>query len=158
MNSTPKNAVLALAAAATATTLAVTAHADSHENPAVNARQGYMQLMALNIGVLGQMARGNTDYDADTAQAAADNLLTLSQIDQRFMWVPGTDTENMEGTRALPAIWAEDSRVMDIMGEFNTATEGLAATAGDGLDALRAGLGPVGSACGDCHDDYRQPR
>ncbi|QXT38321.1 c-type cytochrome [Gymnodinialimonas ceratoperidinii] len=158
MQSTLKNAILALTTAATAATFAVTAHADGHENPAVNARQGYMQLMSLNIGVLGQMARGNTEYDAETAQAAANNLLTLSQIDQRFMWVPGTDTENMEGTRALPAIWADDSRVMEIMGEFNTAAEGLAATAGDGLDALRAGLGPVGSACGDCHDDYRQPQ
>ncbi len=124
-------------------------------NPAVDARQGQFQIMALNIGVLGNMARGNTEYDAEAAQAAANNLLTMSQIDQRFHWVPGTDNESIEGTRALPAIWEEGSRVIEIWGEFGTGAEGLAAVAGDGLDAMRAALGPVGAACGSCHDDYR---
>ncbi len=125
------------------------------QNPAVTARQGQFQIMALNIGVLGQMARGNTDYDAETAQAAANNLLTMSQIDQRFHWVPGTDNESIEGTRALPAIWEEGSQVIAIWGRFGEGAAALAEVAGDGLDPMRAALGPVGAACGDCHDDYR---
>lgn len=128
----------------------------AQDNPAVNARQGQFQLMALNIGVLGQMARGNTEYDADAAQAAADNLLTVSQIDQRFHWVPGTDTDSIEGTRALPAIWAEGSQVIEIWGQYGAASEALAAVAGDSLEAMQGALGPVGAACGACHDDYRQ--
>ncbi|MBL4626665.1 MAG: cytochrome c [Roseicyclus sp.] len=127
-------------------------------NPAVEARQGYMQVMSLNIGVLGQMARGNTDYDAEAAQIAADNLVTLNQINQSFFWPQGTDTDTIEGTRALPAIWADFAGVTDVSTQYATAVEGLSGVAGDGLDAMRAALGSVGSACGACHDDYRQPR
>lgn len=146
-----------LAATLAVSTLAMAAQAQD-SNPAVNARQGQFQIMALNIGVLGQMARGNTEYDAEAAQAAANNLLTMSQIDQRFHWVPGTDTDSIEGTRALPAIWAEDSQVLEIWGRYGEAAGGLAAVAGDGLEAMQAALGPVGAACGACHDDYRQPQ
>ena len=34
---------------------------------AVKARQAHMQLYAANLGVLGGMARGNMDYDAEAA-------------------------------------------------------------------------------------------
>lgn len=148
-------AALAGAVALSAAVLPATAQ-DS--NPAVDARQGQFRIMSLNIGVLGGMARGNTDYDAEAAQAAANNLLAMSQIDQRFHWVPGTDSESMEGTRALPAIWEEGSQVIEIWGQFGTAAQALAAVAGDGLDPMRAALGPVGGSCGACHDDYRQPQ
>lgn len=143
-------------AAALTGAFALAASAGGHGgNPAVDARQGHMQVMALNIGVLGNMARGNADYDADSAQAAANNLLTISQLDQRFYWPVGTDNATIENTRALPAIWEAGSRVGEIGGEYSAAVEGLAAVAGDGLDAMRAALGPVGAACGACHDDYR---
>lgn len=128
------------------------------QNPAVSARQGHMQVMALNIGVLGGMARGNTDYDAEAAQAAADNLVTMGNISQRFYWPEGTDSESIEGTRALPVLWADQAALFEIAGRFGPATEGLAAVAGDGLDAMRAALGPVGAVCGDCHDGFREER
>ncbi len=142
--------------AALAGGVAMTASAQD-QNPAVGARQGQFQLMALNLGVLGNMARGNTEYDAEAAQAAADNLLTISGLDQRFHWPEGTDNASIEGTRALPAIWEDGSRVLEIWGEFGTGAEGLAAVAGDGLAAMQGALGPVGAACGACHDDYRAP-
>ena len=37
----------------------------------VQARQGQFQMLALNIGVLANMARGNTEYDATAASTAA---------------------------------------------------------------------------------------
>ena len=46
---------------------------------AIGARQGQFKIMALNIGVLGGMARGTVDYDAVQAQIAADNLAAISQ-------------------------------------------------------------------------------
>ena len=136
--------------------IALTTAAQAQQaNPAVAARQGLMQVMSLNLGILGNMARGNTEYDAEAAQAAANNLLLVSQIDQGAFWPLGTDNESIEGTRALPAIWEDGSQVMSIMADFNAGAEGLAAVAGDGLDAMRAAMGGVGSACGACHDDYR---
>lgn len=122
----------------------------------VQARQGQFQIMALNIGVLGNMARGNTEYDAEAAQTAANNLVTMSQIDQSFHWPEGTDNFALEGTRALPAIWENLPDVIAKWQAFGAAAEGLAAVAGDGLDPMRTALGPVGATCGDCHDTYRQ--
>jgi cytochrome c556 len=121
----------------------------------VQARQGQFQIMALNIGVLGNMARGNTEYDAEAAQTAANNLVTMSQIDQSFHWPEGTDNFALDGTRALPAIWENLPDVIEKWQAFGSAAEGLAAVAADGLEPMRAALGPVGGTCGACHDDYR---
>ena len=125
---------------------------------AVDARQGGMNIMALNIGVLGGMARGNAEYDAEAAQAAADNIAAVSMLDQRFYWPEGSDSAAFEGSRALPAIWEDFAGVSEKGQAFGAAAAGLQAAAGNGLEAMQAALGPVGAACGACHDDYRQPR
>lgn len=127
-------------------------------NPAVSARQGHMQVMALNIGILGNMARGNTDYDAEAAQAAADNLMHMGTINHQFYWVEGTDSDTIEGTRALPAIWADQAAFEEAIARFTTASASLAEVAGGGLEALQAGIGPVGGACGGCHENFQQER
>jgi cytochrome c556 len=123
--------------------------------PPVEARQGQFQLMALNIGVLGNMARGNTPYDAGAAQIAANNLVAMSTIDQSFHWPEGTDNVSLVGTRALPEIWDNLPDVIAKWQAFGTAAEGLAAVADDGLEPMQAALGPVGASCGACHDAYR---
>ena len=125
---------------------------------AVEARQGQFKLMALNVGVLGNMARGNTAYDATQASAAAANLVAISMLDQSFHWPEGTDEMSIEGTRALPAIWENLPDVVMKWQAFGAAATGLAAEAGNGLDAMRTALGPVGGTCGACHDAYRAPQ
>lgn len=138
---------------------ALTATAGGHGgNPAVDARQGHMQVMQLNLGILGNMARGNTDYDADVAQAAADNLVAMGNVSQRFYWPPGTDSETYEGSRALPALWENQALVFEIGGRYLPAAEALAASAGQGLDAMRASVGAVGAVCGDCHEAFQEER
>jgi len=123
----------------------------------VQARQGQFQIMALNVGVVANMARGNTEYDAAAAQAAADNLVAISMLDQSFHWPEGTDNMALDGTRALPAIWENLPDVVEKWGAFGAAAEGLAAVAGNGLEGMQAALGPVGGSCGACHDAYRAP-
>ncbi len=147
-----RTSLLTLAAiAAAGTTLA-------QDLPApVQARQGQFQIMALNIGVVANMARGNTEYDAASAQAAADNLVAISMLDQSFHWPEGTDNMALEGTRALPAIWENLPDVVEKWGAFGAAAQGLAAVAGGGLEGMQAALGPVGGSCGACHDAYRAP-
>lgn len=151
---------LFLATAAIATLGATTAAiGESHaeKNPAVEARQSLMHLYAFHLGPLGAMAKGEMDYDAEVASVAATNLASLAALNQMAMWPEGTDSETIEGTRALPAIWQEGSEVGKMADDLATATAALAETAGDGLDAVRAGLGPVGGACGACHKAYRAP-
>ena len=87
-------------------------------------------MMALNVGVLANMARGNTEYDATAASAAAGNLVAISQIDQSFHWPEGTDNFALDGTRALPAIWENLPDVIEKWQAFGAAAEGLAEVAG----------------------------
>jgi len=121
----------------------------------VQARQGQMKMMGLNLGVLVGMARGDADYDADRAQIAADNLVALSSIDQAFHWPQDTDNMTLVGSRALPEIWENLPDFNEKYAALGAAAEGLAAVAGDGLDPMRAAFGPVGAACGACHDSYQ---
>lgn len=125
--------------------------------PAVKARQAHMQLYAHNIGILGGMARGNIEYDADLASIAASNLAALTKLNQATYWQPGTDSDVIMETRALPAIWENLPDVMEKVQTLSAAADNLAAAAGDGLDAVRANIGPVGQACGACHEAYQMP-
>ncbi len=124
-------------------------------NPAVAARKAHMTLYAHNLGLLGGMARGNIEYDAETATAAAASLAALSKLDQSRYWPEGTDSDTLMETRALPDIWEDLPKVVEISGTLVSASDVLAAEAGNGLEALRASLGPVGQACGACHEDFR---
>lgn len=128
-------------------------------NPAVKARKAHMQLYAHNLGILGGMAKGEVEYDADAASAAANNLAALTAFDQRSYWAPGTSTDELgEETRALPAIWQEGSKAGEIGGQLAEAAAALAAVAGDGQAALGPAMGGVGGACGACHKAYQQPK
>ncbi|SNR99828.1 c-type cytochrome [Antarctobacter heliothermus] len=124
---------------------------------AVKARQGQFNIMALNLGILGGMARGTVDYDADAAQAAADSLVAVSMVSQPALWPEGTDSMSIDGTRAMPAIWENIDDVMAKWAGFGEAATAMAAVAGTGKDAIGPNMGALGAACKACHDTYRAP-
>ena len=138
--------------------IAGAAMAASHNgNPAVKARQSQMTLYAFNVGILGGMAKGEVAYDAEAAQAAADNLAALTTLNHRAYWPPGTSNAELgDETRALPAIWESGSTAAEIGGQLAEAAKNLAAVAGNGQEAIGPALGPVGGACGACHKANRQ--
>jgi cytochrome c556 len=146
-----------LLAVAAATVLAVTPALAQEIPQAVKARQGQFNILALNLGVLGGMARGTVEFDQEAAQAAADSLVAVSMVKQHGMWPEGTSAADMDGTRAKAEIWSD-------MADFETkwAAVGEAATAmqaaiGEGQAAIGPNMGPLGNACKDCHDSYRVP-
>lgn len=145
-------------ASATAVAIASAAFAGGHGgNPSVKARQSHMQLYQFNLATLGGMAKGEIEYDAEAAQAAANNLAALSTLSQRGYWAPGTSTDDLgDQTRALPALWQEGSEAGQIGGRLAEAAAALATVAGDGQQALGPALGPVGGACSNCHENYRR--
>ena len=145
-----------LALTATAVLIGAGAIAQGASHPAVKARQSHMQLYAYNLGMLGAMAKGDVAYDAEAAQTAADNLATLATMNTYSYWAPGTAAGEVDGSNALPAIWAEGSDVGAKAGALVDAAAGLKAAAGTDLAALQAAMGPVGGACGACHKAYRQ--
>jgi cytochrome c556 len=130
-------------------------HAAAPHKGAIKARQSVMQLRAHYLGQLGAMAKEETPYDAEAAANAAANLALVNTLDQSMMWPKGSDNASVENTRALPAIWT-DGGIGAKANTFNAAVEAMKAAAGSDLAALRAAIGPLGKACGACHEDYRQ--
>ncbi len=124
---------------------------------AVEARQGQFKLYAFNLGALVPMAQGNVDYDAEVAQAAADNLALLTALDQTRLWPEGSDNAAIDGTRALPVIWEDMAALQARFGELQDAVATLQNAAGEDLDSMRAALGPVGGVCSACHEANRAP-
>ena len=147
-------ATLGLIAAGAVTTSAL---ADGHIEKAVEARQGFMKVVAYNLGPLGAMAKGEMEYDADIAATNAANLEALSKMNNGAMWPAGSDNGALgeDKTRALPAAWAADSKVGEKHKAWIDASVELAEAAGNGLDALKPAVAAVGKSCGGCHDDYR---
>ncbi|EEX10847.1 cytochrome c-554 [Ruegeria lacuscaerulensis ITI-1157] len=132
--------------------------AQQSENPAVKARKSLMSLYAFNISQLGAMAKGEAEYNAEVAAAAANNLATLSKVDQSAMWPAGTDNVADPSSRALPAIWENFADVGAKGQAFAEAAAAMQAAAGQDLDALKAAMGPLGGACSACHKAYRAPK
>lgn len=125
-------------------------------NPAVTARKAHMNLYQHNLTILGNMAKGEMDYDAEAAQAAADNIVALTNLSQRGYWSPGTSRDDLgEATRALPALWGEGSKAGEIGGQVRDAAVELAEVAGMDAGSLGPAVGKLGQACTACHKDYR---
>ncbi|KAA9008892.1 c-type cytochrome [Histidinibacterium aquaticum] len=146
---------LALAAAAALFAGALPAQ-DQATEAAIGARQAHMNLYAHNLGIVGGMARGNIPYDAEMAQTAAADLALVAQVSQQAYWPEGSSVEATDETRALPAIWENMEEFRGYADQLVEAAMDLESVAGDGQEALGAGLQGVGQACGGCHEDFRQ--
>lgn len=142
-------------AAALAATVAL-AGSHSSEPAAVKARKAQMQLHSFNLGILGNMVKGDVEFDAEAAQGAADRLVALTGYGWGAYFPEGTSNFDIEGTRALPAIWDNPDGVNEEREKLHAAAMALAENAGT-LDGLKANFGAVGGSCGSCHEKFRAP-
>ncbi|MEP4803083.1 MAG: cytochrome c, partial [Hyphomicrobiales bacterium] len=117
-----------------------------------------MQLYAFNLGTLGGMAKRETEYDAEAATRAANNLVVLTQIDQSAMWPAGSDNVSDPSTRALPAIWENFPDVAAKGQAMADAAVAMQGAAGQDVEALKGAMGNLGGACSACHKAYRAPK
>ncbi|MCM2561198.1 cytochrome c [Lutimaribacter sp. EGI FJ00015] len=123
----------------------------------LKARQGQFRIMALNLGILGDMAQGKTDYNAEAAQSAADTLVAVSMIQQGPHWPEGSDNFSIDGTRAQPSIWEDHDDFLGKWADFGEAAKVMQAAAADGQEALGPAMGQIGGTCKACHDNHRAP-
>lgn len=124
----------------------------------ITARKSVMQVNGFNIGMLAAMTKGKLPYDAAAAQNAAYNLHLGALMRNGPMWPKGSGVDNpalADKTTAKPEIWSASSKVGEKHQAWTESTEALMKVAGNGLDALKEALGPVGKSCKGCHDDYR---
>jgi cytochrome c556 len=133
------------------------AQADGAED-AIKARQGFMRLNGFNMGRLAAMAKGEADYDAETATQAAQNLLMLAKMKNGAMW-PANSGNNVaaltDKTRALSEIWSTYPEIANKNAELLSALEEFVSVAGKDLASMRVGLKTVGQSCGGCHKKFR---
>ena len=131
-----KKVIVTVAAIATLATGAM-----AQDNKAVKARQGQFQILALNLGVLGGMAKGAVEYDAEQAQKAADSVAGIAMVDQHLLFPEGTDNMSIDGTRALPAIW---EGMDDFHSKWAALGEAASQGRGGGVARRRALRGRLG--------------
>lgn len=136
---------------------ATPAFADGHIDQAIKARQGLMQFYAMNLGVLGAMAKGERDYDAAAATAAAANIAAIAGTDQSMLWPQGSDEMSADNTRALPDIWENLADVSAKSDDMVAAAAAMETAAGTDLASLQGAMKGLGGACGACHKPYRAP-
>lgn len=147
----------ALLSAAIASTSFAASHVDEAAASAITARKSHMQLYQHYLGVLGNMAKGATEYDAEVASAAASDFLALTQLSQRTYWPQGSDGETLgtDVTKASAAAWENFPQVMEISGALVQGATAMSEAAGNGQEALQGAMGGVGQQCGACHRAYR---
>ncbi|QFT63232.1 cytochrome c [Roseivivax sp. THAF30] len=145
-----KTFVVAAAIAA----LAVPAVAQEFDGQ-LKARQGQFRILAINLGILGDMAKGETEYDAEAAQASADSIHAVSMINQGPLWPEGSSEADLDGTRAKVEIWENFDDFASKWSDLAAPATNLQEVAATGQEALGPALGQLGNACSACHDEYR---
>lgn len=123
------------------------AQADA-ENPAVQARMDAMKVLAQNLGVVGKMAKGEMDFDADAAQAAIDVIAEQSNQIPALFEAEETDPKS----KAKPIIWTDWDAFVAQATALTEAAQGVDASSVEGLGQ---GLGAMGGVCASCHKEFR---
>ena len=149
---------ISLGALVIATAGFAASHSDKAAAAAVGARHAQMQLIAYHTGILGGMAKGEAEYDAEKAKVAASNLHAAATLDTSTMWIEGTENGMVDGSDAKAEVWTDAEGFASKLENLQTASAAMMDAAGTDLDALKAGMGNLGKACGACHDDYRVPK
>ena len=102
-------------------------------------------------GSLNPMAQGKIPYDAAIAARNAGYLDALSKMP----WDGFAESTKGVNSGALPAVWADPAKFKAAQDRLQTAVAALvAATKGGDEATVKAAIGDLGKACGNCHDNF----
>lgn len=131
---------------------ALTAFSQAKPEVLVKQRQAVMTLQGKYLGPLVGMLKG-APYDANVVARNAAYLDALSQMP----WDGFVEGTKDIKSAALPAVYADTAKFKQAQDQLRTAV-GALVTASKGGDegAVKAAIGNVGKACGNCHDNFRE--
>jgi cytochrome c556 len=118
----------------------------------IAARKALMKANNDNAKIAIQMMRGQAPFDAAKVDAA------FAQWADTAQKLPGLFPDNSktgEDTRATPKIWVTKSDFDAKAAAFAKAVAENRDKAKSSLDGLKAAIPVVGTACDNCHEDYR---
>jgi len=144
---------LTACAALMAVTFAIpTAFAD--EAGEIKYRKSVMKSVGGHMGAIVGILKSSTG-NAANLQLHTDGLLALSGI-TASVFPEGSDFGE---TEALPVIWEKPAEFSKAIKQFQEAAKGMAAagTSGD-MAAVGAALEPLGKACKNCHENFREKK
>lgn len=117
-------------------------------------RTAFMKQLGGSMGLLSKIAKGEAEYSPAAVAAAETVLANSAKLTSMF---PQNSTT--AETRAKPEIWADWANFEKAASAVKDPATKLVVAAKTGDKAqIGAALGPVGKACGSCHDTYRKPQ
>ncbi len=154
VKTTMRRCSFAAAAAAALVTCGPAAAQFKSADDAIEYRQGALAVMGHHFGVIGGMISGKTPFDAKTAQANADLVVTLS----RLPWSAFVEGSDKGDTSAKPEVWAQPDKFKAAAAKFQDAAVKLDAAAAKATkaDDLKAAFNATADTCKACHDDFRK--
>lgn len=138
-------AVVALAAVSTL------AQAQSKPEDQIRLRQGGLQLLAKNVGVLGAIVKGDVPFNKDAVNARAEYINAL--VGDIYGSGFGAASDKGLPTRANAKIWSDAAGFKAAVDKLTVATKKLEGVAD--VAALKTAMGDVAAACKNCHDNFR---
>ncbi len=138
-----------------ATTAFAASHSETAGKNAVAARNAQMKMVSYNTGIMGDIAKGDAEFDAAMVNSAATNLNMLAKFDLASLWLEGTEQGAVEGSRAKPDIWSDNAGFVEKFANLEKASAAMMGAAD--LDAVKANMGAIGESCKGCHETYRGP-
>lgn len=153
MNKIARRAIAASAALAFAS---VAIAQSSEHREAAEARLNMMELQAYNLAIIGNMARGRTEFDAEAASAAANRLADLAAADWLAYFPAGTSADDIDTSRVEPIVWDKWDDFIGKKDDLVAVTQRLAGAEMTDVAPLRESLVELTEACGACHRDYRR--
>ena len=113
-----------------------------------------MTLQWKYFGPLLAMEKGRAPYDAAVVARNVGYLDTLTKL----AWDGFTEnTKGVSGSNALPVVFSETAKFKQSQDGLHTAIAALvAASKGGNEGAVKAAIGDVDKACGNCHDTFKK--
>jgi len=124
----------------------------------VEERRDLMRGMGSNLTVITRYVRGEGGELADVAARADEIAESAAHLPTLFP--EGTSTEHGFDTGALPTIWEQPDRFVEVAGILQAQAISLAemARAGDEEGVQTTVVGFAQQSCAACHGTFRAPR
>ncbi len=126
-------------------TFALASTAIAHQgvqDPTVKERMDGMSAMGRQVKVIGEMAKGNAEFDAAVARAALERIAARAAATPELFEEEADDPKS----EALPIIWEEFDEFAEIAGELEATASSLAGSVSTRED-LPPALRKLGSSC-----------
>lgn len=118
----------------------------------IASRQAMMKNAGAAAGVLGKMAKGETDFNATSAEMAI-RVLNVVSLGYGELFPEGSDTGAKN--RAAPEIWTNRDGFNAEIAKLQESTAAAVESPPSSQEEVGAALGAIGQSCSSCHENFR---